>query len=109
MRNILTPKLPDTGTSGAAMPAAPLPWGAVRSGSWGYWGGRLAASDPGAQRFRAALQAVVTVAAAIGVEWCFVQFTHALQMPTGHGVSAAAAAQVAAQRHGVLIVAMLFG
>ena len=77
---------------------------------WDRWVDRFAGSDPGLNRFRLALQSVLTIAVILEAELLFVHFTHALQIQT-HGVRlpAAQAAQVAAANHGFLVIAMLIG
>lgn len=71
---------------------------------------RFLGSDPGLTRLLTALQGVVSIGAAMAVEWLFVRHTHVLQLDT-HGavLPGAQAAEVAAQHHGVLIVAVLLG
>jgi len=70
----------------------------------------LFAADPGLNRLRSAVQSVVTIGAAMAAEWGFVLLTHAMQLDT-HGVAMppAAAAQVAAQHHGVTVIAVMIG
>jgi uncharacterized membrane protein YgaE (UPF0421/DUF939 family) len=76
----------------------------------GRWIDRFAGSDPGLNRFRMALQSVLTIAVTIGAEALFVYFTRALQIQT-HGVAlpAAEAAKVAAANHVYLVIALLLG
>ncbi|HEX3828110.1 MAG TPA: FUSC family protein [Sporichthyaceae bacterium] len=62
-------------------------------------------SDPGLNRLRGAVQAAVTIAAAISVERWFVVTTHALQQPVGPGTPAA----VLEANHLHLVVALLLG
>jgi uncharacterized membrane protein YgaE (UPF0421/DUF939 family) len=66
--------------------------------------------DPGLNRFRAALQVAVTLAAAIVGGWLFVHFTHALHIEAPHGASltAAAAAKLAAVNHLVAVNGVAF-
>lgn len=64
---------------------------------------RLRAADPGATRLLIAVQLVVTMLAAIGAEWLFVRLTGALQ------VKAPLTPAVAAQHHGILVVALMLG
>jgi hypothetical protein len=52
--------------------------------AWDRWLDRFAGSDPGLNRFRMALQSVVTIAVILEAEWLFVHLTHALQIQT-HG------------------------
>jgi uncharacterized membrane protein YccC len=74
------------------------------------WMDRFAGSDPGLNRFRMALQCVLSIAAAIGGGWLFVHFTHALQTEThGAALSAAQAATVAAGNHEFLVIGELLG
>jgi hypothetical protein len=69
------------------------------------WVDRLRAADPGATRLLMAGQLAVTMAAAMAAEWAFVRWTGALQID-GDGLPPAA---VAAQHHGVLVVALMLG
>ena len=74
------------------------------------WIDRFAGSDPGLNRFRVALQSVLTIAVILEAEWLFVHFTHALQIQAhGARVPAAQAAAVAAANHGLLVIALLIG
>jgi uncharacterized membrane protein YgaE (UPF0421/DUF939 family) len=74
------------------------------------WVDRFAGSDPCLNRLRMALQSVLTIAVILEAEWIFVHFTHALQTQLhGTGLSAAAAAEVAAANHEFLVIAMLLG
>jgi uncharacterized membrane protein YgaE (UPF0421/DUF939 family) len=74
------------------------------------WVDRFLGSDPGLNRFRLALQAVVSIGVILEAELLFVRFTHALQIQThGAALPAAEAAKVAAANHGTLVVAMLLG
>lgn len=74
------------------------------------WVDRLLASDPGLLRLRIALQTVVTIGIAMLAERVFVSLTHALQIDT-HGASLPPeqAALVAAQHHGMLVIAIMLG
>lgn len=72
----------------------------------GEWADRFVGSDPGLNRFRSAVQSVLTIAAALGAEWLFVQLTHALQAPAG---GARLTAAQAAANHEYLVIAMLLG
>jgi hypothetical protein len=62
---------------------------AVKGVSWpsrlldglGRLGGWLVGPDPGLNRLRTVLCAMLTIAGAIGAEWLFVHFTGALQRP----------------------------
>ncbi len=62
---------------------------------------RLAGADPGLKQLRNALQAVLSIAVAVGLVDVFVHLTGALQKSTGGGTA------VAAYNHGLLIVSML--
>jgi uncharacterized membrane protein YgaE (UPF0421/DUF939 family) len=74
------------------------------------WFDRFIGSDPGLNRFRMALQSVLTVALILGAEWVFVRLTHALQLPIPSGRGpAAAVAQVAVANHEYLVIGMLLG
>ena len=74
------------------------------------WVDRIAGSDPGLQRLRTALQAVATIGAAMAAEYLFVHLTHALQLDThGATLSPQQAALVAAQHHGLLVIAIMLG
>ena len=91
---------------GWAGPARPSPARGVRA----RWVDRFAGSDPGLNRFRTALRAVLTIGFILEAEWVFVRLTHALQIQTnGARLAAAAAAQVAVANHEFLVVAMLLG
>jgi uncharacterized membrane protein YgaE (UPF0421/DUF939 family) len=74
------------------------------------WVDRFAGSDPGLNRFRMALQTVLTIGIAIAVEGLFIHYTQALYVQT-HGVvlPAKAAAKVAAADHTFLAIAMILG
>jgi uncharacterized membrane protein YccC len=74
------------------------------------WVDRFVGSDPGLNRFRSALLAVVTVAAVLEAEWLFVHVTHALQIQN-HGLrlASAAAAKVAVANHEYLVIMLLLG
>jgi uncharacterized membrane protein YccC len=74
------------------------------------WVDRLLGSDPGLTRLLTALQAVATIGVAMFAERLFVRRTHALQIDThGAALPSAQAAVVAAQHHGVMVIAMLLG
>jgi uncharacterized membrane protein YgaE (UPF0421/DUF939 family) len=74
------------------------------------WADRLVGSDPGLNRLRSALQAVVSIAVILGAEWIFVHFTHALQIQThGAKLSVAAAAQTGMANHEFLVIGLLLG
>jgi uncharacterized membrane protein YgaE (UPF0421/DUF939 family) len=77
---------------------------------WDKWIDRFAGSDPGLNRFRLALQTVLTIGVAIAVEGLFAHFTQAMYIQT-HGavLPAAAAAKVAAADHAFLAIAMVIG
>jgi uncharacterized membrane protein YccC len=77
---------------------------------WDRWVDRFVGSDPGLNRFRMALQSVLTIAVILAAEWVFVHFTQALQIQAdGARLPAAQAAQLAAANHGFLVIAMLIG
>ena len=73
------------------------------------WVDLLVSSDPGLNRLRSAAQSVLTIAAALGAEWIFVQMTGALQIETGASASAAMASKAAVANHDLLAIAMLLG
>jgi Fusaric acid resistance protein-like len=73
-------------------------------------GGWLVGPDPGLNRLRTVLCAMLTIAGAIGAEWLFVHFTGALLRPAPPAAAGAAAAvRVVAANHAVLIFAMVLG
>ena len=74
------------------------------------WVDRFLGSDPGLLRLRTALQAVATIGAAMAAEYLFVHLTHALEIDT-HGavLPAQQAALVAAQHHGITVIAIMLG
>jgi fusaric acid resistance family protein len=95
-----------------------LPEPVVKGASWpsrlldglGGLGGWLVGPDPGLNRLRTVLCAVLTIAGAIGAEWLFVHFTGALQRPAPPAAAGAAAAvRVVTVNHAVLIFAMVLG
>src|ERR1700723_1528348 len=79
---------------------------AVKGASWpsrlldglGGLGGWLVGPDPGLNRLRTVLCAMVTIAGAIGAEWLFVHFTGALLRPAPPAAAGAAAGAAAAAR-----------
>jgi uncharacterized membrane protein YgaE (UPF0421/DUF939 family) len=74
------------------------------------WLDRFVGSDPGLNRFRLALQCVISIGIALAAEWLFVHLTHALQIDThGAALPAAQAAAIALQHHELLIIAMMLG
>lgn len=77
-----------------------------RSPAWN----RVIGSDPGLLRLRTALQAVITIGAAMAAEWLFVHLTHALLIDT-HGAVLPPQQQalVAAQHHGMTVIAIMLG
>jgi hypothetical protein len=83
----------------------------IRSGPlrspWHQWPDRFLGSDPGLNRLRMALRSVLTIAAVIGAEWLFVHGTHALLLPAG--AAGLSAAEIDAQHHEVLVIAMVLG
>jgi uncharacterized membrane protein YgaE (UPF0421/DUF939 family) len=77
---------------------------------WAIWVDRFAGSDPGLNRFRMALQTVLTIAVILAAESLFVHLTHALQIQAhGASLSAAKAAEVAVANHEFLVIALLLG
>lgn len=72
------------------------------------WIDRLLAHDPGLNRLRMALQVVVSIGATLLAERLFVQLTGALQHSTA-GLPRAAAAQVSAGNHAMLVISMMVG
>lgn len=91
----------DTGTPVTSAPG--------RAGAPEWWD-RLIGSDPGLMRLRQAVQAVVTIAIAMLAERLLVGYTHALQIDThGAALPPAQAAKVAAQHHGMLVIAIMLG
>src|SRR5258707_12226178 len=80
----------------AARPPAPAP--AVRV--WGRRVDRFLGSDPGLNRFGAAVGSVLTTALILEAVWVFVHFTNALQIQAGGArLPAVRAAQVALANH----------
>ena len=71
----------------------------------GSWLDGFVASDPGLNRFRAALLMLLTVGLALAGESVFLDITHALQIGT-HGVPPPSVARV---NHEALVVALLLG
>ena len=101
--------VPQAMPGGQGSPAAGFSDGApVRV--WDRWVDRFVGFDPGLNRFRQALQGVLTIGLALLAEALFVHFTQALYVQT-HGavLPAAAAAKVAAANHGFLVIAMVIG
>jgi uncharacterized membrane protein YccC len=100
------------------MKAVLRPEPAVKGASWpsrlldglGGLGGWLVGPDPGLNRLRTVLCAMVTIAGAIGAEWLFVHFTGALLRPAPPAAAGAAAAvRVVTANHALLIFAMVLG
>jgi uncharacterized membrane protein YccC len=85
------------------------PW-AAPARFWDSWVDSFAGFDPGLNRFRMALHAVLTIGAAIAAEGIFIHFTQALYVQT-HGavLPAAETARVTAADHAFLVIAMLIG
>jgi uncharacterized membrane protein YccC len=76
----------------------------------GQWVDRFLGSDPGLNRFRIAVQGVLTIGLILEAELLFVRFTHALQAPSSHaGLPAAHVAAAAAANHEFLVIAELLG
>jgi uncharacterized membrane protein YccC len=74
------------------------------------WVDRFLGSDPGLNRFRAALHTMLTIGLVLEAEWLFVHFTHALQAHThGTELAGAAAARVAIVNHEYVVIAMVLG
>jgi uncharacterized membrane protein YccC len=71
----------------------------------------LTAADPGLNRFFAAVQVMAGIGGTIAVVFGFMQLTHVLWIhpPGGHALSAAQLTLIAAQHHGVTLLAMLLG
>ena len=94
----------------ASAPGAPTAPGGAPARSWDRWVDSFAGSDPGLNRFRMALQAVLIIGAVIAAEGIFVHFTQALYIQA-HGavLPAAEAARVTAANHAFLVIGMLMG
>lgn len=75
------------------------------------WVDQFLGSDPGLNRLRMALQAVISIGAILGAEALFVHFTHALQVqvPAGIPLPPAKAAMIAVANHEFLVIAMMLG
>ncbi len=74
------------------------------------WIDRFVGSDPGLNRFRSALQSVLTIAVTLTAEWLFVRFSHALLIEThGAALPTTAVARAAVANHGFVVIAMLLG
>jgi hypothetical protein len=71
----------------------------------------LAASDPGLNRLLGAVELMVAIAVTIAVIYGFMQLTHLLwvKAPARVAIDARQAALVAAQHHGITVLAMLLG
>jgi uncharacterized membrane protein YgaE (UPF0421/DUF939 family) len=88
----------------------PVPWADGRVRAWDGWADRYAAWDPGLNRLRAGLQAVLVIGAILGAEALFVHFTQALYIQAhGAALPPAEAARIAAADHELLVLAMLLG
>jgi uncharacterized membrane protein YgaE (UPF0421/DUF939 family) len=70
---------------------------------------RLIGFDPGLTQLRTALQAALGIGLAVGAEYVFVKSTGAMQLSTPKLATPAQAAGIAAQNHGLLVIAMLLG
>jgi uncharacterized membrane protein YccC len=83
----------------------------LAEGSLTRWADRIAGSDPGFNRLRAALMSTATIGLVLLAEWVFVRTTHALQIqvPPHVGLSAAKAARLAMVNHEFVVIAMLTG
>ena len=85
-------------------------WDIAPARVWDRWVDRFAGSDPGLNRFRLALRAVLTIGLALLAEALFVHFTQALYIQThGAALPAAEAAKVAVANHGFLVIAISMG
>jgi hypothetical protein len=74
------------------------------------WADRFAGADPGLNRFRMALQSVLTIGVILLAERLFVALTHALQIPAPPaGTPAAQSAAVALANHEFVVIALLLG
>lgn len=73
------------------------------------WFDQLIGVDPGLNRLRTSLQAVITIALILIVESLFIKFTHALQISTPAGASKVALAKIAIANHDYLVIAILLG
>jgi hypothetical protein len=75
------------------------------------WSDALIASDPGLGRLTAALEVAAGIGATIAAEYGFAQLAHPFwaSAPAGARLSAAATAALAAQHHGLTLLAMLLG
>ncbi len=74
-----------------------------------HWVDRVVGADPGFSRLRSAAMSVTSIGLILAAEGLFVHFSHALQIPGGAALPAAAAAKVAAANHEFLVVLMLIG
>ena len=82
-----------------------------RGGRPPVWLDRFLGSDPGLNRLRTALQVVTTIGVAMLAEWAFVRATHALeiQVPAGVPLPPQQATLIAAQHHGMTVIAIMLG
>jgi uncharacterized membrane protein YgaE (UPF0421/DUF939 family) len=70
---------------------------------------RLIGFDPGLTQLRTALQAALGIGLAVAAEYVFVKATGATQLNTPRLATPAEAVGIAAQNHGLLVIAMLLG
>jgi uncharacterized membrane protein YccC len=97
-----------TGTWSSTAVAA-SPGGRARRNT-SQWVDRLLGSDPGLNRFRIAVQGVLTIGLILEAELIFVRLTHALQAPLpSTGLVVAQSPAVAGANHEFLVVAELLG
>jgi uncharacterized membrane protein YccC len=102
--------VPSTEAPPSQADAVALPSRRQRLGAWRDEAvDRLAGSDPGLNRLRAAAQAVVSVAAIIAAEYGFVKLTGALQTGVPEGATPRVAATIAAGNHALLVIGILLG
>jgi hypothetical protein len=73
------------------------------------WLDRLIGSDPGLNRLRMALEAVLAIGLAIAAEGVFVHLTHALQARPHGTLPPAEQAAVDAGNHALLVIAIMLG
>ncbi|HEX4831942.1 MAG TPA: FUSC family protein [Trebonia sp.] len=74
--------------------------------AWLDW---LDASDPGLMRLRMATEVMVSIGVVLVAEWLFVRATGALQVRIPAAAPAAAAAQLWALNHALMVIAMMLG
>ncbi|MDQ6840021.1 MAG: hypothetical protein M3137_17255 [Actinomycetota bacterium] len=82
----------------------------VRPWSLSTLADRVMASDPGLNRLRFAALPLLSIAAAMVVEWLFVHATGALWLTDRrHPLPPALAARIQLQHHGIVVIAVLMG